>query len=212
MSNSRSRIVERLPSADNMSFGSRNFLAFFLTQVIVGLMFAAIFSEWYSWTTNYTKKNAVDGAGIQSISSTSQLNYTNIYYNGTGYRISSRTSAQTAANVAAITTYYNWGGDNAQYSKVIHTRFSCFCLASANSSPGRRLLQAVFRFFHHRAHHRQHPWSEFVAHLFLCHSKLLHQIMWNVIFALPFRRACSRDPGIEHHCTSWFSWSHSRVF
>lgn len=107
------------PGSENMSFASRNFLAFFLTQIIVGLMFAAIFSEWYSWTTNYTKKSAADGAGIQSISSTTQLNYTNIYYNGTGYRVTSRTSAQTTANIAAITTYYNWGGENTGYSKVI---------------------------------------------------------------------------------------------
>ena len=113
----------RFTAAEIMSFGSRNFLAFFLAQVIVGLMFAAIFSEWYSWTTNYTLKTAAAGGGIQSISSTTQLNYTNIYYNGTGYRITARTSAQTTANVAAITTYYNWGGDNAQYSKVRRTSY-----------------------------------------------------------------------------------------
>jgi hypothetical protein len=106
-----------------MAFKGQNFLAFFLTQVIVGLMFAAIFTDWYSWTTNFTSKNTIEGSGIQSISSTTQLNYSNIYYNGTGYRINARTSAQVAAKQEATTLYYNWGGENAGYAKV--RRVSC---------------------------------------------------------------------------------------
>jgi len=102
-----------------MAFIGRNFLAFFLTQVIVGLMFAAIFSDWYTWTTNFTQKNSLDGSGIGSISSTTQLNYSNIFYNGTGYRIVSRTSAQVAAKQEATSLYYNWGGENAGYAKVV---------------------------------------------------------------------------------------------
>ena len=101
-----------------MAFNGRNFLAFFLTQVIVGLMFAAIFSDWYTWTTNFTQKNSLDGSGIGSISSTTQLNYSNIFYNGTGYRIVSRTSAQVAKKQEATSLYYNWGGENAGYAKV----------------------------------------------------------------------------------------------
>jgi hypothetical protein len=104
--------------AETMAFASRNFLAFFLTQAIVGLMFAAIFSEWYSWTSNFTQKNSLSSSTIQSVSSVIQLNYSNIYYNGTGYRIVSRTSAQAEANQVATTREYTWGGDNAQYSKV----------------------------------------------------------------------------------------------
>jgi hypothetical protein len=105
-----------------MAFKGQNFLAFFLTQVIVGLMFAAIFSDWYSWTTNFTSKNSLDGSGIQSISSTTQLNYSNIFYNGTGYRITARTSDQVAKKQEATTLYYNWGGENSGYAKV--RRFS----------------------------------------------------------------------------------------
>lgn len=101
-----------------MAFNGRNFLAFFLTQVIVGLMFAAIFSDWYSWTTNFTQKSSLDGSGIGSISSTTQLNYSNIFYNGTGYRITARTSAQVKAKQEATSLYYNWGGENAGYAKV----------------------------------------------------------------------------------------------
>ena len=115
-----------------MSFCSRNFITFFLTQVIVGLMFAAIFSDWYSWTSNYTQKGPLTQSNtIQSVSSTTQLNYSNIYFNGTGYRVNVRTSKQTQSGQVASSDYYNWGGQNSGYAKVLQHRdlllsFGCF--------------------------------------------------------------------------------------
>ena len=102
-----------------MSFCARNFGAFLLAQVIVGLMFAAIFTDWYSWTTNYTQKGGtVNSNALQGVTNTLTLNYSNIYFNTTGFRTIIRTSAQTTANVAAVTVYSTWGNTNGAYSKV----------------------------------------------------------------------------------------------
>jgi hypothetical protein len=104
-----------------MAFAGRNFLAWLLAQVITGLMFAAIFTDWYSWTSNYTEISTNTGGTVGASSST-QLNYSNIYYNGTGWRIVSRASPTivngVSTNAAIVTTVYTYGGDNAAYSKV----------------------------------------------------------------------------------------------
>lgn len=195
-----------------MSFVSRNFLAFFLSQVVVGLMFAAIFTDWYSWTTNYTRKNAVSGSGIESISSTTQLNYTNIYFNGTGFRITSRTSAQAATNLVANTLYYNWEGENTGYSKVSPSSLNSFhFFSAAHSCAGQTVFLAVLCLLHHRPHRRLYSRSELASDFFLCHSQLLHQVLRHVIVALDIRHSCTRHLGFQHNCTSWFSWCDSRV-
>ena len=195
-----------------MSFASRNFLAFFLSQVVVGLMFAAIFTDWYSWTTNYTRKNSVTGTGIESISSTTQLNYTNIYYNGTGFRVTSRTSTQAASNLVATTLYYNWGGENTGYSKVSPFSLnSCDFFSVAHSCAGPTVFPAVLCLLHHRPHCRLYSRSQLAADFFLCHPQLLHQVLRHVIVALDIRRSCSRHLGFQHNCASWFPWSDSRV-
>jgi hypothetical membrane protein len=102
-----------------MSFCTRNFGAFLLAQIVVGLMFAAIFSDWYSWTTNYTSKGgAVNSNALQGVTNTLTLNYSNIYFNATGYRTITRTSAQTTANTLATSVYVSWDSTNGAYSKV----------------------------------------------------------------------------------------------
>ena len=196
-----------------MSFCARNFGAFLLAQVIVGLMFAAIFTDWYSWTTNYTQKGGtVNSNALQGVTNTLTLNYSNIYFNTTGFRTIIRTSAQTTANVAAVTVYSTWGNTNGAYSKVRLYDLSRAFASRSHSCAGGLIFQSGAGFLHHRPHHRRLPLLQPSAPIFFSLSKLLHQSMRNVHPALAALRTCVRHLGVQRHLTPWFSWCHCRVF